>query len=93
MKKMRRASVAFVPLLLAIMALFWFIWTLGFEGDNLHRISEVENLQHLQESLVVPAMKRRYELARANPQMSEAELDAAVDAYIDEIMVINKIHR
>jgi hypothetical protein len=93
MKKMRRASVAVVPLLLAVMILFWFIWTLGFEGDNLHRINEVQNLQHLQESLVVPAMKRRYELAKANPQMSEEELRVAVDAYIDEIMVVNKIHR
>lgn len=93
MRKMRRASVAIVPLLLAVMVLFWFIWTLGFEGDNLHGVTEVENLQHLQESLVVPAMKRRYELARANPKMSEAELEAAVDAYIDEIMVVNKIHR
>lgn len=93
MRKMRRASVAIVPLLLAVMAIFWFIWTLGFEGDNLHRITEVEKLQHLQESLVVPAMKRRYELAKANPQMSEEEIEIAVDAYIDEIMVVNKIHR
>jgi hypothetical protein len=90
---MRRGSVAIVPLILAIFALFWFIWFMGGENDNLHQINNVENLQHLQEKLVIPAMQYRYGLKAANPDMSEAELDAAVNQYINEMMVANKIQK
>ena len=64
---------------------------MGGANDNLHNISQVENLQHLQERLIVSAMKRRYELAEANPNMSDEELDSAVDQYIHHMMKSNNI--
>lgn len=88
---MRRGSVAIVPLMLAIFALFWFILFMGGENDNLHNINQVENLQHLQERLLLSAIKRRYELEKENPNMSDLEISNAVDAYIHNIMIINKI--
>ncbi len=89
---MRKASAAIGPLFLAIISLFWFIWFMGGANDNLHRVNEVENLQHLQERLLVAAVKRRYELAEVDPSLNDAELDSEVDTYIDEMMVLNKIH-
>jgi len=88
---MRNASIAIVPIILAIMTLLWFIWIVGFESDNLYRINEVERLQHLQESLVIPAMKRWNELKKANPHMTEDDLNATVNVYINEMMEINNI--
>ncbi len=88
---MRNGSAAIVPLFLAISLLFWFIWFLGGSNDQLHRINEVEHLQHLQERLILPAVKFRYELKVANPSMSDVELDTQTDAYIDQMMVLNKI--
>lgn len=88
---MRRGSVAIVPLILAIFALFWFIWFMGGENDNLHQINNVENLQHLQERLIVAAVKRKYELAKANPNLSDAELNAQVELYIHTMMQSNKV--
>lgn len=88
---MRRASVAFVPLMLGIFILFWFIWFMGGENDNLHRINEVENLQHLQERLLLAAVKHRYDVSRENPNFTEAELDAAVNIYIQNMMKLNGI--
>lgn len=88
---MRRGSVAIVPLILAIFALFWFILFMGGENDNLHKISNLQNLQHLQERLLLAAMKRRYELEKANPNWTKTELDSAVNLYIHDIMIINKI--
>lgn len=88
---MRKGSIAIVPIILAIMVLFWFIWFLGGESDQLHRINQVENLQHLQENLLVSAMKLHYELKRAAPATTEAELQSQVDSYIDQMMVLNKI--
>lgn len=88
---MRNASVGFVPLLLGIFVLFWFILFMGSENDNLHAINSIEHLEHLQEELLVAAVKRRYELLNAQPQISEAELQSAVDSYIHSMMQINKI--
>lgn len=88
---MRRGSVAIVPLMLAIFVLFWFILFMGGENDNLHSINKIENLQHLQERLLVSAIKRRYELAQADPSLSAVELNSAVDAYIHNIMKSNNI--
>lgn len=88
---MRNGSVAIVPLLLSIMTLFWFIWFLGGGSDTLHRVNEVENLQNLQERLLVAAVKFRLEYERENPNDTQTEVDAAVDAYIDNMMVLNKV--
>ncbi len=90
---MRKGSAAIIPLFLAVVALFWFIWFMGGANDNLHRVNELKNLHHLQERLLLSAVKRRYELAEADPSLSDAELDAAVDAYIDQMMLLNKIHQ
>lgn len=90
---MRRGSVAIVPLFLAIALLFWFIWFLGGANDNLHKVNQIENLQHLQDRLLQSAIIKRYELAEADPSMSDEELDAAVDKYIQEIMKVNGIDK
>lgn len=88
---MRKGSVAIVPLFLAIVTLFWFIWFMGGENDNLHRVNEIEHLHHLQERLLLAAAKRRYELADADPGLSDESLDTAVDTFIDEMMVLNNV--
>lgn len=90
---MRRGSVAIVPLFLAIVLLFWFIWFLGGANDNLHKVNQIENLQHLQDRLLQSAIMKRYELEEADPSLSDAELDAAVDTYIKEIMKVNGIDK
>lgn len=78
-------------MLFAVMFAFWIIWFMGAESDNVHAISNLENLQHLQERLLIAAAKRRYELQIANPDLGESELDALVDSYIDDMMVMNGI--
>jgi hypothetical protein len=88
---MRTGAIAIFPLLLAISLLFWFIWFLGGASDTLHKITDIENLQATQDRLLQAAVQKRYELQEANPQMSEDELDTAVDSYIHDIMKLNKI--
>lgn len=90
---MRNGSAAIVPLFLSIMTLFWFIWFLGGGSDTLHRVNEVENLQNLQERLLLPAVRFRNEFERNNPGFTEDVVDNAVDAYIDEIMVSNRVQK
>jgi len=87
----RRGSVAIVPLFLAISLLFMFIWFLGGANDNLHKVNQGENLQHLQDRLLQAAINKRYELEEADPSLSDEELDKAVNTYIAEMMKINGI--
>jgi len=88
---MRRGSAALVPLLSAIMLLFWFIWFLGGESDNLHKVNQLENLQHTQERLIIAACQKKQELRDANASLSDEQLNQKVDEYIHNIMVLNKI--
>lgn len=92
---MRNASVAIVPLFLAVLLLFWFIAFMGGASDTLHSVNNVENLQHLQKKLLVSAMRYRYalesEAREAGTILTDAELDAQVNVYINQIMVLNKI--
>jgi hypothetical protein len=89
---MRRGSVAIVPLLLALLLFFWFMWFMGGENDNLVQINKVQHLYHLQEELVIAAMQQRIELEQqCHPDCNDAELDAAVELYVDEMMKLNKI--
>jgi len=87
----RRGSVAIVPLFLAIALLFWFIWFLGGANDNLHKVNQLENLQHTQDRLLQAAIQKRYELEEADQTLTDDELDAQVDTYIKEIMKVNSI--
>ena len=88
---MRRGSAALVPLFLAISLLFWFIWFMGGENDNLHKVNQIENLQHTQERLLIAAAQKRYELKKQNPTWNDAQVDTEVTKYIHNIMKINKI--
>ena len=88
---MRNGAVAIFPLLLAISLLFWFIWFLGGASDTLHEVTNVENLQHTQERLVIAALKKKQELRDANPNFTEEELNEKVNQYIHDIMVLNNI--
>ena len=88
---MRNASVAIVPLILAIMLLFWFIAFMGGASDNLHNINNVEHLRHIQEKLLLSAIKYRYELQTEDPTLSEDELDSRVNDYINTMMQLNRI--
>ena len=89
---MRRGSVALVPLLLALLLFFWFIWFLGGENDSLMQINKVENVHHIQEELIVSAMQQRIELEQAHPEWNSGQLDEAVNHYVNDMMKINKIH-
>lgn len=88
---MRNGSAALVPLLLAIMLLFWFIWFMGGESDNLHKVNQLGNLHHTQERLVIAALRKKQELRDANASLSDAELNEKVNQYIHNIMILNKI--
>jgi len=92
---MRNGSAALVPLLFAIMLLFWFIWFLGGENDNLHQVNQLENLQHTQERLIIAACKKKQEFRRKfrddNVSFTETDLDNNVSAHIHQIMILNKI--
>lgn len=90
---MRRGSAALVPLLLAIMLLFWFIWFLGGENDNLHKVNQLENLQHTQERLIIAACKKKQELYDANRSLTDTQLNEKVSEYIHNIMVLNNIDK
>lgn len=85
--------VSIVPLLIAVMMLFWFMMIMGNENDQLHKINKIENLQKTQERLLYSALKRKYEIQKANPEQSEAWVDEKVDLYIKQIMKINKIDK
>lgn len=92
---MRKGSAALVPLLIAVMTLFWFIMFIGSGDDDLHTINNVTNLQKVQEKLLVSAVKYRYKAAAESDEqnlgLSEAQLDAKVDGYIEYIMIKNGI--
>jgi len=92
---MRRGSAALVPLLFGIMLLFWFIWFLGGENDNLHKVNQLENLQHTQERLILAACQKKQELREKfrdeNISFNETDLDNNVSDYIHQIMKLNKI--
>lgn len=88
---MRRGSVAMVPLLFAIMLLFWFIWFLGGENDNLHKVNQLENLQRTQERLIIAACQKKQELQMSDANLTEAQIKTKVNQYIHNIMVLNKI--
>ncbi|WP_304545926.1 hypothetical protein [Sulfurimonas microaerophilic] len=92
---MRKASAALVPLLIAIMTLFWFIMIIGGSDDNLHTINNVSKLQKVQEKLLISSVKYRYkieaEAKEQNATLSEAQVNQNVDAYVEYIMVKNKI--
>lgn len=88
---MRNGSAALVPLLFAIMLLFWFIWFLGGESDNLHKINQLKNLHHTQERLIIAACRKKQELRDANVTLSKTQLNEKVNKYIHNIMILNKI--
>lgn len=90
---MRKGSVAMVPLFIAIMMIFWFMMIMGNENDQLHKINKIENLQKTQERLLYAALKRKYDLQRENPNMSEEDIDKEVDLYIVQIMKMNNIDK
>jgi predicted PurR-regulated permease PerM len=88
---MRRGSAAIVPLMLAVMFMFWLIWFLGFESDTTRVINEAEHLHQLQERLAVAALKERLRLEAAHPEWDDTQLDAEVNTYINQMMVLNNI--
>ncbi len=92
---MRRGSAALIPLIIAIMLLFWYIAFMGGASDSLHNVNKITNLQRLQEKLLISSVRYRYKLQedaqKQGINMTEAELDAAVNQYIKYIMIENKI--
>jgi len=88
---MRNGSAALFPLLLAIMAMFWFIWVMGGATDTLHRVNEVEDLQHLQERLLPAAMQKyidELETAGADGESIASKRERARQKAHDEIQAI-----
>jgi len=96
---MRNGSAALFPLLLAIMAMFWFIWIMGGSADTLHRVNNLEDLKNLQERLLPAAMKKYIDEMQTdkedeNDLSDEALLNAkrkrASDKAYDDIQAIMK---
>jgi len=90
---LRRGSVSIVPLLIAVMMMFWFMMIMGNENDQLHKINSIKNLQNTQERLLYSALKRKYDLQQAYPEKSEVDIDKEVDLYITQIMKMNNIDK
>jgi hypothetical protein len=98
---MRKGSVAIVPLIIALMLFFWFMWFLGGENDMLLQINKVENVQHIQEELIISAMQRHLtseqDLKKLNPAMSDTALKQLADKdgsdYVKTMMEANKIQQ
>lgn len=95
---MRRGSAAIVPLFLAITLLFWFIWFMGGESDNLYNTTNLTHLQKIQDKLLEAAMIRRYELATYKKDLYSEEngqkrtdLDAKISQDNHIMMQKNKI--
>ena len=92
---MRNGSAAIIPLLIAVMLIFWFAYFMGGANDTLHKVNKVTNLQHIQDKLVIAAIRYRAKIeAEAREQglnLSEAEIDKKVDSYIEYVMKRNKI--
>ena len=94
---MRNGSAAIFPLLLAIMAMFWFIWIMGGSADTLHKVNEIEDLKHLQERLLPAAMKKyidEFQVAGPDGETLDQKRKRASDkahADIQAIMKNNKV--
>lgn len=86
---MRKGSVTIVPLFIAMMLLVWFMMTMGVQNDQLRVINQVQNLQHLQDRLMLAAITRKYELKKANPTWSDAQVDIQVNQYIETMIQAN----
>jgi len=94
---MRNGSAALFPLLLAIMAMFWFIWIMGGSADTLHRVNNIEDLRNLQERLLPAAMKKyidEFQVVGPDGETLDEKRKRASDkakAQIQEIMIKNKV--
>ena len=89
---MRNGSAAIVPLFIGIMLLFWAIMFLGSSGDTLHSVNKVENLQHLQTKLLLPALKKKYKEEKENG-LSSTAASASANNYVHAMMVKNGIDK
>ncbi len=89
---MRNGSAAIVPLFIGIMLLFWAFIFLGSGGDTLHSVNKVENLQHLQTKLLLPALKKKYEEEKKNG-LSSTAASAAANKYVHDMMIKNGIDK
>jgi len=87
---MRNGSAAIVPLLLAIMLLFWFIMFMGGASDTQKTVNDVQELKHLQSKLLLPALKKKYQEERDN-NMSNTAASASANKYIKDMMYKNGI--
>jgi hypothetical protein len=86
---MRKASVALVPILIAIVVMFWVIWYMGEESDNTKEITQIQKLQALQVNMAKYAISRKIALLQEGKTEEEAE--EIVKDEIDAMMEKNKI--
>lgn len=86
---MRSGFVSIVPLLIAVMFIFWFMIFMGYENTNLSHINQMQNIQNTEDRLLYAALKYKYKLLREQPELSESEVDDQVEEYIKTIMQKN----
>jgi hypothetical protein len=89
---MRNGVAAIVPLMFAIVVLFMFIMFMGGASDTQKAVNSVENLQHLQSKLLLPALKKKYKEERENG-LSPTAASASANAYVKRIMQQNSIDK
>lgn len=89
---MRNGVAAIVPLFFAIVALFMFIMFMGGASDTQKAVSSVENLQHLQTKLLLPALKKKYTEERQNGLFPTAA-SVSAENYVKTIMQKNGIDK
>ena len=94
---MRKASAAIVPLLMAIMLLFWFIMYWGGASETLQALNSVGHLQKIQQKLVIPSVryycKTKAEAQQTGATLSKTELEMKTNLYVKHIMVSNNIEK
>ncbi len=94
---MRKGSVAIVPIMLAIMLIFWAIWFVGERSEDTKVISNVEKLQELHENAAMYAMQRKIDLLQENAlkdeneRLNDDEINATINQEVSDLMRKNGI--
>lgn len=89
---MRNGTIVIVPIFIAIALMFWAIWFMGQEASNTKTITNIEQLQKLQQNAIIYAIERRKQILQqkgANELTPDEE--AMIEAEIQNMMKKNGV--
>ena len=97
---MRRGSVAIVPILIALLLIFWAAWYLGEESDTTHKITQVEKIQEIHKQMAIYAGMMKAKMINKQLQKNKgskvtqeqiAKIERCIKAKIYNKMIDNGI--